>query len=252
MKRTIFYAINGLLLNIFFWHSVAFANPSHVTISSAYTRAPYIDEISQSGLELDLIKAAFNDQKMTVSFDFFSRNRQKLNYEQNKSNAMMTINEFTQTKGFWSDVYISYNNVAITLDSFKGTILKVDDLSKLSVAAFLNAKSVLGPDFKKMADANSYYLEVSPQQIQNRMLYLKRIDVVVADKFIFQDLNKLIGPSVNTRVKLTFHPIFQRTNYKMIFHDETLRDKFNQGLRNIKNNGVYEEITAQYLSHFVQ
>ncbi|MCL1142201.1 substrate-binding periplasmic protein [Shewanella gaetbuli] len=221
-------------------------------IASATERSPYIYQHDQSGLELDIIRAALADQGIEVEFQFSSRNRQVLHFERNKADAIMTINEYSGVSGYLSDSYISYHNMAITLAKNDIQFSNISDLQHYSVVAFLNAVKVLGEDFKKMAASNDAYLEVSPQEKQNKMLYMNRVQVVIADRYIFQDLNKLITRDVDVTERLHFHKLFNGPDYYLSFHDLALKNAFNAGLKNIRANGIYQQIEQQYLTDAYQ
>jgi polar amino acid transport system substrate-binding protein len=218
-----------------------------IKIASADSRPPYILQDERSGLELDIIRLALADQGIEVHFQFSSRNRQMLHFEQHKVDAIITVNQHSGVSGFFSDNYISYQNVAISLAKNNLRIKDINDLSEYGVVAFLNAKNVLGDVFHQMADSNLSYLEVSPQQKQNKMLYLKRVDVVIADKYVFQYLNTLIAREVDVSENLHYHMIFPASEYFVSFHDKALRNTFNQGLKNIRNNGVYRQLEQKYV-----
>ncbi|MCW3170952.1 substrate-binding periplasmic protein [Shewanella subflava] len=219
-----------------------------INIASADSRPPYILPEDRSGLELDIIRSAFADQGIEVNFQFSSRNRQMLHFEQHKVDAIITVNQYSGVSGFFSDNYISYQNVAISLAKDDLRIKNIDDLVGLSVVAFLNANNVLGDAFHQMTKKNLSYLEVSPQQKQNKMLYLQRVDVVIADKNVFQYLNTLIARDVDVSENLHYHMIFPASDYFASFHDEKLKNSFNQGLKNIRNNGVYQQLQQKYIA----
>ncbi|QIR15792.1 substrate-binding periplasmic protein [Shewanella aestuarii] len=224
--------------------------PQTVTIASAMFRPPYILPDERSGYELDIIRAAFADQHIKVLFQFSSRNRQMLHFEQKKVDAIMTVNKHTGVSGFLSDEYIQYKNVAISLAKKNIQLTGIADLANYSVVAFLNARNVLGQVFHDMAEQNRAYLEVSPQIKQNKMLYLNRVDVVIADGYVFQELNQQIRRDVDISQPLHFHRLFDGPNYSMSFHDPELRDSFNLGLANIRANGQYQQIKLHYLQDY--
>ena len=222
-------------------------NNKVIKIASADSRPPYILQVEGSGLELDIIRSAFAEQGIDVNFQFSSRNRQMLHFEQHKVDAIITVNEHSGVSGFFSDNYISYQNVAISLANNDLRISDINDLGKYSVVAFLNANNVLGDAFHTMTEKNLSYLEVSPQQKQNKMLYLKRVDVVIADKYVFQYLNTLITREVDVSENLHYHMIFPASEYFASFHDEKLKNTFNLGLKNIRRNGVYQQLVQKYV-----
>lgn len=217
-----------------------------IIIASPTARPPYILQDEQSGIELDIIRQAFASEGIKVEFQFSSRNRQLLHFQQKKADAIMTVNQHTGVGGFASDNYISYHNVAISLAKNDLRITSIDDLKHYSVVAFLNAQHVMGNTFNKMTQNNPAYLEVSPQEKQNKMLYKERVDIVIADRYVFQDLNRMIAKDIDVTASLHYHMIFSGPDYYISFHDEALKNKFNRGLKTIRASGVYKQLEQQY------
>jgi polar amino acid transport system substrate-binding protein len=89
-------------------------------------------------------------------------------------------------------------------------------------------------------------LEVSPQEKQNKMLYKERVDIVIADRYVFQDLNRMIAKDIDVTASLHHHMIFSGPDYYISFHDEALKNRFNRGLKTIRASGVYKQLEQQY------
>ncbi|MCP3129541.1 ABC transporter substrate-binding protein [Shewanella sp. KJ2020] len=221
-----------------------------LTIGSALNRPPYILEDTRSGLEIDIIKAAFREMGMSVNFKFYSRKRQLLYFNQERVDAVMTMSQLNGVRGYWSESYIEYDNVAISLASRQLKINSIAQLQNYSIIAFENARLLLGPEFAAVA-AKARYSEVDNQLSQNNTLYLGRIDTVVADRYVFTALNQLVEQNVAPQQPVSYHLVFPPTPYRMVFHNSVARDIFNQGLAKIKANGVYEALVAQYLGRAV-
>lgn len=233
-----------LLICLFILPIYAFS--ASLTIGSALNRPPYIIEDAESGLEIDIIKAAFKEMGQPVNFKFYSRKRQVLYFNKDRLDAVMTMNPANGVDGYWSNDYVEYTNVAISLSEQRLEITRIADLKKYSVAAFENARFLLGPEFNAVAQ-QTIYREVDSQLSQNRMLYLGRINTVIADRYIFAQLNKFVEDDVDTQQALSYHFIFPPTSYRMVFHNSVARDTFNQGLTRIKANGIYQALVAKYL-----
>lgn len=194
-----------LLICLFILPTYAFS--ASLTIGSALNRPPYIIEDAESGLEIDIIKAAFKEMGQPVNFKFYSRKRQVLYFNKDRLDAVMTMNPANGVDGYWSNDYVEYTNVAISLSEQRLEITRIADLKKYSVAAFENARFLLGPEFNAVAQ-QTIYREVDSQLSQNRMLYLGRINTVIADRYIFAQLNKFVEDDVDTQQALSYHFIF--------------------------------------------
>ena len=199
-----------LLICLFILPTYAFS--ASLTIGSALNRPPYIIEDAESGLEIDIIKAAFKEMGQPVNFKFYSRKRQVLYFNKDRLDAVMTMNPANGVDGYWSNDYVEYTNVAISLSEQRLEITRIADLKKYSVAAFENARFLLGPEFNAVAQ-QTIYREVDSQLSQNRMLYLGRINTVIADRYIFAQLNKFVEDDVDTQQALSYHFIFPPTEW---------------------------------------
>ena len=199
-----------LLICLFILPTYAFS--ASLTIGSALNRPPYIIEDAESGLEIDIIKAAFKEMGQPVNFKFYSRKRQVLYFNKDRLDAVMTMNPANGVDGYWSNDYVEYTNVAISLAEQRLEITRIADLKKYSVAAFENARFLLGPEFNAVAQ-QTIYREVDSQLSQNRMLYLGRINTVIADRYIFAQLNKFVEDDVDTQQALSYHFIFPPTEW---------------------------------------
>jgi polar amino acid transport system substrate-binding protein len=217
-----------------------------VKIGSVEDRPPYIIGDAMSGLELELVRAAFDEMDIEAEFSFVSRKRQALFFNNGDIDAVMTVNENSQLQGFWSEQYIQYDNVAITLAKNKFKINKLADLSNHSVVGFPYADVLLGEDYKEVIDA-SRYQEVDPQINQSKMLYIGRVDVIVLDRYIFRHLSSVLGSTVDTTPPVVIHNILPPTGYKIVFRREGIRDAFNLGLAKIRDGGKYASLVDKYL-----
>lgn len=156
------------------------------------------------------------------------------------------MNPANGVDGYWSNDYVDYTNVAISLAAQHLEIKSIADLKNYSIAAFENARLLLGAEFNAVAQ-QTIYREVDTQLSQNRMLYLGRINTVIADRYIFTQLNRFVEPNIDTQQALSYHFIFPPTSYRMVFHNSVARDTFNQGLAKIKANGIYQTLVVKYL-----
>ncbi|MBT1445425.1 transporter substrate-binding domain-containing protein [Shewanella sp. JM162201] len=217
-----------------------------VTIGAAFNRPPYIIEDAESGFELEVIRAAFAEMGMEVRFKFYSRKRQILFYEKGRLDGVMTISPSFGLSGYPSDIYINYFNVAISLKSRQLHLQQVMDLANYNVVAFENASLLLGGDIQTLSRRPNYR-EIEPQYTQNKLLYLGRADVAVADKYVFLANNALVGDEVDTSKELEFHQLFALSPYLVMFRNSIVRDAFNAGLGKLKASGKYQALQQKFL-----
>jgi polar amino acid transport system substrate-binding protein len=147
-------------------------------------------------------------------------------------------------------VYITYHNFAMTLASRGMHIGRVDDLAGKTIIAFQNARQYLGSDFAKVVTDSPGYREVAEQYQQNLALFAGQVEVVVADRNIFQWYNRdaRVTQAVDATQPVTYHNIFAPTGYHLAFRDVTVRDAVNDALTTLKTSGRYDAVMEQYKS----
>jgi len=119
-------------------------------------------------------------------------------------------------------------------------------LADKTIVGFQNATLYLGPEFKAMAEHNSGYREKYNQKTQTTDLYKKRVQVIVMDVNIFKYFRKR-GAGFSTATQpIVYHELFPQTNYKVAFRDKEIRDDFNEGLKGIRENSVYDQVIKNY------
>ena len=64
----------------------------------------------------------------SVNFKFYSRKRQVLYFNKDRLDAVMTMNPANGVDGYWSNDYVDYTNVAISLAEQHLEIKSIADL----------------------------------------------------------------------------------------------------------------------------
>lgn len=219
-----------------------------VTVAVAHSVPPYVIVDEWRGLEYDVVREVLALEGHTLKPRFMPLARIIKELDDGTVDAAMTMQPASGVTAFYSDSHVSYRNYAITLARRDITIKQVKDMADKSVMAFQNATMVLGRDFKTMADKNPRYREEAKQVVQPMLLFLERIDVVVADRSIFGWFanDPEVKAKADTNQVLRFHPIFPPTDYHVAFRDAKIRDSFNRGLKKLRDSGIYAKIVDRY------
>lgn len=239
----------GSILIVTFWGlltlSTYAASPA-VRVLFGLNKPPYIIEGERRGLEYELVSLIMSEMGYRVEPEFVPPARLVSLVRVGQFDAASTLRAISGLPGYYSAPYIRYQNVAITLEKRGITLHAISDLSRYSVVGFQNARLHLGPTFRNMADNNSRYREVSPQWLQNNLLFTGHIDVVIVDRKIFRHFNKEVKDRVDTQQAFKEFALFPPTDYQMMFRDSRLRDQFNKALMQVKQDGRYDSITKRY------
>ncbi|MBE7637928.1 transporter substrate-binding domain-containing protein [Sneathiella sp. P13V-1] len=206
---------------------------------------PYAMPESDSGIEVDIIRAALAKRNHSVDIRYVPFGRVALDFSRSESDAGSPLNPRSGIIAEYSDSHLVYENVAVSLRENRLKIENIKSLSKYRIAAFMDAKIFLGSEFAAMAVGNTGYREVGNQINQNRLLRRKRVDVTIGDFRIFQYYDKQLAKEQSLK-QVEFHHIFDPTPYHVAFKDEKLKDDFNMGLQEIRASGEYQIIISNY------
>ncbi|MCO4753418.1 MAG: transporter substrate-binding domain-containing protein [Bacteriovoracaceae bacterium] len=217
--------------------------------------APYINEDNRSGIEYELVAAAFAAVGIEIEHVHNVHfKRAILLIKNNKVDAIASNggNQLYFNSGldiYASDKTINYVDCISTLKSRKLKIKSIKDLEGKRVMAFKTASEVLGPDFKKFADNNSKYTESVKQGLQPKLLLRERIEAGISDRNIFHTHQlRMFGEDKSHH--FVFHRLTGPTPRNVKFRDQSLMLKFNQGLASIKGNGTYAQIRRKYAKSY--
>jgi len=219
-----------------------------VSVAIGFSIPPYVIAEERRGIEYDIVKESLASEGFEMVPHFVPLGRVIKEIDAGQAEAAMTQRLETGIKAHFSDVYITYHNFAITLASRNIAVESMADLGDKSVLAFQNASLYLGPEFKAAAAADPHYREEARQMAQPLLLYLGRVDVVIADRNIFSWFAQQpeVQAKTDTRQAIRFHPLFPPTDYRMAFRDADLRDHFNRGLATLHRTGAYDRIVRRY------
>jgi ABC-type amino acid transport substrate-binding protein len=236
--------VAALLLSIAAFHAEAGAD---VCIAFGESLDPYVMDNASRGIEVDIIRAAFQARGIRIHTASFSQPRLPAALDKKDIDAVATLGSQSGVKAFFSEVYIAYEDEAITLSERHLVLKNPHDMEHLNVLAFSHARSYLGPAFADMASHNPHYGETADQLDQARMLYRGLVDVVIADRYIFRLMSDKQAETFKEKVlPVDEHHLFPPTTYQLACRTAQLCDTFNQGLNIIRENGKYQQIIDQY------
>jgi len=236
---------------LFFLIQVNAVHSANVTMSFGEKIPPFCFPETNSGLELDVIGEALAYRGHKLIPSYYPLARIPIAFKQKLVNATMTDlgEDLTTYGGHYGDPAVWYDNVLITLKEKNLTINKPEDLKDLSVISFQGALKRYPKWLNPVKAAGNYY-ELNDQKLQVLTLNKGRYDVVLSDRNIF----KYFSLQLKRTAKFSSKPIIEHkfikldlNNYRPVFRDAAIRDDFNLGLKQLKDNGRYQEIYDHYL-----
>lgn len=216
----------------------------HVAVGLA--KQPYVEEGGQSGMEVEIVRAALVQAGFRPVFEVFPQARGLMLLQSGRIDAMLTLAPDTPVSAFRSAPVLHYRNRAIVLKSSGIRLDGVADLARYSVAGFQNARLLLGPEFTAVTANHPRYSEQADQQIQNRLLYLHRVEVVVGDSLIFRHNNQALAANLDATAELSEFDIFPPSPRSVGFLRREQRDAFDRALKMLQHRGEVVRIVARY------
>lgn len=217
-----------------------------VRVGFGLAKPPYIMESGREGVELEIAEQALAAGGCKMIALQFPPSRGLGMLRAGLIDGLMTVDEGIGGNGYFSDAYINYQNVAVTLSERHIQLDNIEELADYSVAGFQNASVILGERFRKVTAHHKDYREYSLQLLQDNLLYTGRVDIVVGDRLIFRYFSTRMAPTIDASQPVTFHTIFPPNPRKAVFRTADLRDRFNAGLKIIRKNGQYDAILKKY------
>lgn len=211
-----------------------------VRIAFGSALAPFAIEASANGIEIDIVREALRRQDCKLVPVFLPFVRFSYALAENKVDGVATINAHSGIRAAFSDVYIDYHNVAVTLASRRLPITSIADLKELKVIGFPGASRSLGEPFRRFTLNNPHYSEEQNQLSHNRFLYNGSVDVTIAERSIYAYLDRTLADSKfpERKVPVVMHPLFPVIHYQIGFRDPALRDMFNRGLASLSKDDL--------------
>lgn len=221
-------------------------NAEKFNVVVGFAKPPYVIQENNSGFELELVGHVIKAMGKSPYFVFVPFGRSPNMLERNDVDSIMTINAnmITDTS-YLSDVYIIYQNVAISLKKNHKVINDIEGLSKVSVAAFQMATTILGSHYASAVADSPFYIEVANQKRQTKLLFEDKVESVVMDVNIFNALSPLVGGE-SDHSDVDVHYIFPKSPYHMAFKDKANIAKFNKALQEFKSSQAYSDLIDKY------
>ena len=85
---------------------------------------------------------------------YVSMSRRIQEFETRRVDGILTVTKSFHPKACLTDVYISYQNVVLSMSSDNLQITNVGDLARYRIAAFQTAHIIISPEYTKMAEKN--------------------------------------------------------------------------------------------------
>lgn len=247
--KSIVFSINFLFFIVtFFLSSSAFSAEIHL-VSCDWK--PYAAEgLPDNGFTCEIISEAFKAKGHSVSFTFLPWRRAMHETERGTFNGCFSAyyNEDRARRFAMSEPYITGPLVLCSKNDLNFTYTNLKDLKPFRVGTVIGYANT-----KEFDAANFIKKDPVVTDLQNlRKLLSGRVDLIIIDKYlaIYHLKNAPVLEGSISNVRFIDPPLKEQTVHIMFskavpFYKTTVHD-FNQGLKAIKKNGVYEKILRKH------
>jgi len=215
-----------------------------IEIGISFAIPPWVIESEDAGIELDLLRAAFEGSPYCVKPVFLAFALAYQLFDNGDLDGVINAKRGVSQTGFYSDPVVTFQNVAVSLK--RKAFPKDLDLTFLqdkSVVAFQKARQLLGADFAALMDGNTAYREVADQSLQLNLLFVREVDFIVMDKSIFayywqraRTAPELASYHSQFTQDVDVYALFAPSEYAFVFADKHVRDTFDRGMAALRQN----------------
>lgn len=224
------------------------AGAREVRVAFATSVEPFVFVRKNSGIEIEIIRTALQRMGHELVPVYVPTARLGHEFERKRVDAAATSLPEQGGSGYYSEPYINYENVVVTLASRKLKLNQLSDLAGLKVVAFQRASQYLGDEYNRVVHQRPGYQEIADHLGQNRLLYRRAADAIVIERHIFEYQDRLLaaGKFSEKPLQVEVHKLFAPIGYRMRFQDQALRDAFDLELAAITQLGIPEAIARKY------
>jgi len=228
-----------------------------LNIAAGYNRPPFMfGKTSKKGIEVNIATKALELAGYKVG-DIQQMSFKKAAHILQKNDNMdvaVTVQKVKDSGLYYSEPFISFDNVVITRKKDNIIINSEDDLIDKSVSTWSGANKVLTPRFHELfkegaTTRTNKYQEIVDQTEQHRLFFLEQVEAIVVDKTIFQWQENNFKKEFDIKGEYDIHDIFpEKTYYYIAFKSERIRDDFNKALNELKEEDIYKNV----YNHFIE
>lgn len=191
----------------------------------------YDEQGEPDGFEYRLVSRIFNDAGYKVEYEFYSYSRLLKQFEDKKLDCASPV-AMTYPGASYTQPYLPFQDVAIGRKDANLIINTLQDLSDKRIAAYQQARQVLGADFQQ-AVSTAGYIELAERELQLELLFSNRVDVVVGERRVLLHLATKLAPHTS----LSIYPLFDAHAYPAACWQLEHVTLFNQGLQQLEQSG---------------
>jgi len=202
--------------------------------------AYYHPEQGVTGIDVEIIRTVFKRLGYEIEFHLLAYNRLIKEFNEGEFDFASPA-AFQSEFGFFTQKYLPFSDVAISLKSKKFEVSDMSDLQNYRIIAYQHAESVLGQEYKERVK-QTQYLELAEREVQIKLLIHDRTDLVIGERRLLTYIAKELYPSH----QLDIHKIFPVVSYGAIAKDKEVAERFDIELNKFILSGEFQKILNKW------
>jgi ABC-type amino acid transport substrate-binding protein len=212
---------------------------------------PHMIKASNNGIDVDIAREVLQEIGYRVKLDYAPLKRSMYQVAQKKANLFLpTFFQDDTSELFISASIIKYRPMVFSLKKSNFLFKNISDLKGERIATFQGATGYFGEEFMKISKYKNYR-ELHDMSKFPEMLIKGRTDVVVLDYYIFYYfLQKYLKDSPTDKFlinEIAEFSLFPEVKAYVGFHDQKLRNDFNNQLHIYKSQNKDNKVIEKYI-----
>lgn len=205
---------------------------------------PYAESVQNTGLEVEVIRAALKAVGYQLSVEYMPIGRGIRLLLDERIDIVSPVYKQNNERFYIAQPHMFHRPTVFSLSTNPFSIRTIEDISRGSVAAYNGVLKGFGAKFQHIARQCPLFVELSDSRRIVDMLYKDRVDLAILDLHTFQYFLK--ANQLDASI-LVIHDLIEPIAGSAAFHDQLMKKKFEKGVRIILENGEYERIARNYL-----
>ncbi|KLN61034.1 hypothetical protein WH96_10110 [Kiloniella spongiae] len=208
---------------------------------------PHIIAAEEGGMDLDILRAVFDDMGYKSTVSFVPTKRALAMVNQGEADVAVPVFYQDDRDGYYtSDAIIDYKPTVFTLNRYDYVLDDLSSLSEHRVVTFVGAGGYFGSKFTKAVNNAVSYNEINNVNAMPELLLMERYSAAVLDENIFYYFYRKENKNRDLSI-FDAHAIFPKVAASVGFNNQQLRDSFNQQLAKFCAAGKDQAIIEKYV-----
>lgn len=217
--------------------------PNKSLILATSEGPPYMIRDPLGGLDIETVVSSLEQQGYQVQVQFMSLHRAMAELQMKRVDVIVPSFAPNQEDLYTGDPHIFYHPTLFSLKNNPVSLTSINDLKRYRLATFQGATGYFGPQFIAASQQAPEYYEHRDMSRLIDLLINQRTDLVLLDRRIFHHFYQQAGFK---KAVSEYHHIFNDVPAMPVFNNPAIRDDYNQGLKDIKKLGIYQQIMEKY------